>query len=46
MQWDNTVQFPEDVELLWRLARALFHLSSHLERYGDTEGQKKLVEEG
>ena len=32
--------------LLWRLARALFHLSNHVEQEGDTEGQKQLVQEG
>ena len=39
-------QFEDDVGLLWRLARALFHLSNHLEQEGDTEGQKQLIEEG
>jgi tetratricopeptide (TPR) repeat protein len=39
------IQFPDNVGLLWRLARTLFHLSSHLERDGDTEGQKQLIEE-
>ena len=40
------MQFPDDVGLLWRLARSIFHLSSHLERDGDKEGQKALIEEG
>ena len=39
-------QFEDDVGLLWRLARALFHLSNHVEQERDTEGQKQLVQEG
>jgi tetratricopeptide (TPR) repeat protein len=38
-------EFEDDVGLLWRLARALFHLSNHVEQEGDTEGQKQLVQE-
>ncbi|CAI8011608.1 Regulator of microtubule dynamics protein 1, partial [Geodia barretti] len=38
-------EFEDDVGLLWRLARALFHLSNHVEQERDTEGQKQLVQE-
>lgn len=39
-------QHPGDVGYLWRLARALVHLSIHQAQKGDTEEEKQLLQQG
>lgn len=40
------VESPNSVHLLWRLARALVHLSMHCSQQGKGEEEKKLLMEG
>lgn len=37
---------PDNAGLLWRLARALTHLSMHKQRIDDSDGERELLTQG